>query len=103
MNVTTDRPDTSNPEVVLNGRFDAFETESFRETVDALLDGSAQSLSIVMSGVVFVDSSGLAELVRAMKHCREAGGELFIVQPSDPVRVIFELTRLDSAFTIREH
>ena len=32
-----------------------------------------------------------------------AGGELFIVQPSDPVRVIFELTRLDSAFTIREH
>lgn len=103
MQLATDRPDTNNPELALTGRFDAFETEGFRATVDGLLGGSAKSLSIVMSDVVFVDSSGLAELVRAMKHCRERGGELFIVRPSDPVRVIFELTRLDSAFTIREN
>lgn len=101
MHLVTERPDTDHPEMVLSGRFDAFETDTFRETADGLLAG-AKNIDVDMSDVIFVDSSGLAELVRTMKRCREAGGELFIVSPSDPVRVILELTRLDSAFAIRD-
>ncbi len=86
-------------EIELQGRFDAHEAESFREIVDGILANSA-SLSVVLTAVDFVDSTALAELVRAMKRCREAGGDLILVKPSDPVRVILELTRLDAAFTI---
>lgn len=103
MQLATADPQTSHPSLVLKGRFDAFETERFRTTVDELFAGNADSLSIDMSDVIFVDSSGLAELVRAMKHSRERGGDVHIVSPSDPVRVILELTRLDSAFSIVEN
>lgn len=102
MRLVTERTGSEHPELVLNGRFDAFETEKFRTAADQILEGGTTHLSVDLSEVVFVDSSGLAELVRTMKHCRENGGELFIVSPSDPVRVILELTRLDAAFTIRD-
>lgn len=102
MRLVTERSGTEHPELVLDGRFDAFETERFRTTADQILASGVTNLSVDLSDVIFVDSSGLAELVRTMKHCRENGGELFIVSPSDPVRVIFELTRLDAAFTIRD-
>lgn len=102
MRLVTERSGTNHTELAIDGRFDAFETEKFRTTVDQILASGVTNLSVDLSDVIFVDSSGLAELVRAMKHCRENGGELFIVSPSDPVRVIFELTRLDAAFTIRD-
>ena len=88
------------PHLGLHGRFDAFETEAFRSTLDGLVEGDATSISIDLAGVHFIDSSGLAELVRAMKHCREANGDLILMNPSDPVVVILELTRLDAAFEI---
>lgn len=100
MQLVTERPNTAHPRLVLGGRFDAFETEAFREAVDRLLAGDANTLTIDMAQVIFVDSSGLAEMVRTMKHCREAGGEMFIESPSDPVRVILELTGLVAAFEI---
>lgn len=102
MRLVTEGPTTEQPALVLDGRFDAFETEKFRAACDELLAHGANSLSVDLSDVIFIDSSGLAELVRAMKHCRQSGGELVIVSPSDPVRVIFELTRLDAAFTIQD-
>lgn len=90
---------TTVSEIELEGRFDAHEAAPFRELVDGVLENSA-NLSVVLTAVDFVDSTALAELVRAMKRCREAGGDLTLVRPSDPVRVILELTRLDAAFTI---
>jgi anti-sigma B factor antagonist len=35
-----------------------------------------------------------------MKHCRAAGGDLYLCHLGQPLRVIFELTRLDKAFDI---
>lgn len=100
MDIHTTGGSPAHPFLTLTGRFDAFETEAFRSTVDPLLAGDTTSISLDLSEVHFIDSSGLAELVRAMKHCREAGGELTLVRPSDPIVVILELTRLDAAFEI---
>lgn len=105
MNLTTAVPPSgaadSTAALALDGRFDAFETEGFRAAFDELLAAGHTTVSVDMAGVQFIDSSALAELVRAMKHCREQGGELIIAEPSDPVRVILELTKLDAAFEIR--
>lgn len=90
------------PLVTLAGRFDAFETDAFRAAFDELLAGDTTTVSVDLHDVQFIDSSALAELVRGMKHCREAAGELLLHRLSDPVRVILELTRLDAAFEIRE-
>lgn len=100
MDISTTTIDDT-PLVKLSGRFDAFETEAFRAIIDGLLEEPNSTLSIDLRNVHFIDSSGLAELVRGMKHCRERDGELILRGLSDSVRVILELTRLDAAFEIR--
>ena len=53
-----------------------------------------------LAGVNFIDSTGLATLVQGMKHCRQEKGDLRLCGLQQPVRIIFELTRLDKAFEI---
>lgn len=84
----------------LEGRFDAHETAEFRGRFDAFVDAGGRWLQVDMSGTNFIDSTGLAELVRAMKRLRTADGDVTLLRPSPPTTVILELTRLDAAFTI---
>lgn len=86
---------------VLVGRFDANEAAVFRGAVDGVLQSGAVDIVLDLSEVVFIDSSGLSELVRLMKSCRAQGGDLVIDGMSNAVQVILELTRLSSALTIR--
>ncbi|WP_111765423.1 STAS domain-containing protein [Nakamurella deserti] len=87
-------------QIELAGRFDAHELPAFRTAIDPLLrDGDTVDLDLAQ--VVFVDSSALAELVRAQKSAHACGGTLVITALSDPVRVILELTALSQVFTIR--
>ena len=87
--------------IMLVGRFDAHETAAFRAHADAVLaQQPGLTLRIDLSQVIFVDSSALAELLRTMRSARFAGGELVLVDPSDPLRVILEMTALDTTFVI---
>lgn len=91
---------TGSHRVELAGRFDAHELATFRAAVDPLL-GDGGTVELDLAQVVFVDSSALAELVRAHKSAQAAGGTLVLTALSDPVRVILELTALSQVFTIR--
>lgn len=86
--------------VVVTGRFDVHEVPSFRAAVEPLATSGVGDLAIDLSETVFIDSAGLAELIRAMRRCRERGADLVLDRPSQPVLIILELTRLDQAFTI---
>ena len=59
-----------------------------------------KKIVVSLAEVNFIDSSGLACLVQGMKHCRSAGGDLYLCELRQPVRGIFELTRLDRAFVV---
>ncbi|SKA94544.1 anti-sigma B factor antagonist [Agreia bicolorata] len=86
--------------VRLVGRFDAHETPSFRASVLSLVTAETNVLQIDLSQVAFVDSTALAELVRLQKTAKSFGGEVILVDLSDPVRVILEITDLAEMFTI---
>lgn len=86
--------------LVLEGRFDAHEVGGFKTIIDDHLTRGICHFRVELAEVNFVDSTGLAALVRAMKRARERGGDVVLVRPSDPVRVILELTCLDVAFVI---
>lgn len=75
---------------VLTGRLDAYQVPRFkvhleRATGDIVLD---------FSGVVFIDSTGLASLVSLYKRTEREGRGLRIVELQDQVRGIFEITQL---------
>ncbi len=82
------------------GRFDAHESEQFRTYFEDVVAEGTKMFIVDLSEVDFVDSTALAELVRAMKQLRQEGGNLILRRPSNAVRIILELTKLDQAFTI---
>ena len=53
---------------------------------------------IDLSGLRFIDSSGLRVLVRAERELRDSGGQLVLVRGPRAVRRVFALTSLDRHF-----
>lgn len=82
--------------LTLSGRFDAHMAPSIKEWQDR----APERAVVDLTNVTFVDSTALATLVRGMKHCRQRGGDLRLCGLQQPVRIIFELTKLDRAFEI---
>lgn len=84
--------------IELHGRFDAFEVPKVTEWFDA--HGDVRNVIVNLGGVTFIDSSGLATLVKMLKRCRQNDGELALSNLQQAVLIIMELTRLDKAFAI---
>ncbi|MEA5515649.1 STAS domain-containing protein [Nodularia sp. UHCC 0506] len=55
---------------------------------------------IDLSEVDFMDSSGLVPLINGLTSARESGCRLVLCNVQTPVRLILELTQLDSVFEI---
>ncbi|WP_193198145.1 STAS domain-containing protein [Nostoc sp. MG11] len=55
---------------------------------------------IDLAEVDFMDSSGLVPLVQGLKAARQSGCRLVLCNVQAPVRLILELTQLDSVFEI---
>lgn len=88
------------PVLQLKGRFDAHEVEAVRVWLLEQIVLEKTNIIINLAGVNFIDSTALSTLVRGLKECREKKGDLHLCDLQQPVRVIFELTRLDKAFDI---
>ena len=59
-----------------------------------------QVIVVNMTQVEFMDSSGLATLVGALKWCKQNNSELKLVGLNQDVRSVFEICRLESIFQI---
>jgi len=84
------------------GRFDAHNAPAVAEALAEARNSSLKDAIVNLGQVNFLDSTALATLVQGMKHCRQLGGDLHLCCLQQPVRIIFELTRLDKAFDIYE-
>lgn len=88
------------PVLQLKGRFDAHEVEPVNVWLAEQVKAGSTKIIVNLEGVNFIDSTALSTLVRGLKLCREQNGDLHVCMLQQPVRVIFELTRLDKAFDI---
>lgn len=84
--------------IELSGRFDAH----FAPQVKVLIERSDTPVQVLinLTAVTFIDSAALATLVSGMKRCRHVGGDLRLCGLQQSVKIIFELTRLDRAFSV---
>jgi anti-sigma B factor antagonist len=88
------------PVVVVRGEVDFGSAPRLRELlVKRAMDGG-QHVVVDLSGVEFLDSTGLGVLVGSLKRYRTLGGDLYMVVTTDRIRAVFELTGLTSAFTL---
>ncbi|GAC1360271.1 MAG: STAS domain-containing protein [Herpetosiphon sp.] len=84
----------------LQGRFDAHVTKPVADALEQAAREKPARVIVNLSDVHFADSSALATLVQGMKRCRQRDGDLYLCGLQQPVKIIFELTRLDRAFSI---
>lgn len=70
----------------------------------AILKGckGADTLGVDLSGVGYMDSSGVATLVEGLKSCAAEKKSFVLVQPSESVMKVLHLSRLDALFDIRD-
>jgi len=80
--------------LVLSGELDLASAWALTESVERLAAGSARALSIDLSALTFMDSTGLRAVLLARAACIDSGRE-FSLKPGPPaVQRIFELTGL---------
>lgn len=87
------------PIVILKGHFDAYEVQRVSESILHALSES-KYLIVNLQETTFIDSSALSCLVQSMKRARFQQGDVILSAMSETVSTIFELTRLNIAFTI---
>ena len=80
--------------VVPKGDLDMGTADQMKRTLSDLVEKGQSKLVMDLTGVAYVDSSGLGALVAAMKQARAVGGNLKLCGLQEDVRSIFEMTRL---------
>lgn len=67
---------------------------------DALVAAIGQHVALDLTGVGFIDSSGLRSVISGQRQITEAGGSLKIVALSSPARRLLEITGLLELFGV---
>lgn len=86
-------------EVFIAGEVDLSNSAEVRKTVLGALKGANQ-VSVDLSDVSYIDSSGIAALVEGLQLASSNNKTFTLNRPSNQVRSILELARLDQVFTI---
>ncbi|HUF17446.1 MAG TPA: STAS domain-containing protein, partial [Thermoanaerobaculia bacterium] len=71
-------------------------------TVDQLLADGCRKILLNLTGVEYIDSSGLGELVQSFKVARTFEAELKLLRPQERVRHTLQLSMLLPLFEIYE-
>jgi anti-anti-sigma factor len=96
--LTVSRSDGDAAEVHVSGELDAYSAP----VLDAELarHGDRGDLRLDLSGVTFIDSTGLRVIVSLDNRLREGGHRMVVVEPSASVLRLLQLTSLDQRFMI---
>lgn len=84
--------------VVLHGDLDYSECATFRMTIDKILKNLPPATIVDLSGLDYLDSSGLGLLLSLSKEYGAQGGRLVLVTNAS-VDSILDLTRLSGLFS----
>jgi anti-anti-sigma factor len=82
------------------GSIDLQDGKAFSEKMAEIAPQANQLWVIDLAAVDFMDSSGLVSLVKAITSARQNSCRLVLCNVQTPVRLILELTQLDSVFEI---
>jgi anti-sigma B factor antagonist len=82
------------------GRVDGDNALAMADAIQHAVRSGRDQIFLDMSGVEYMNSAGLRELVKAFKLVQRVGGRLILINPSEYVRKLIELVGLESIFEI---
>lgn len=88
--------------IVLNveGRLDAETCNTLKRAFHDHAMNGVKFITVEMSQVAFVDSSGLSALISGLKVMRQTGGSLNLAAPGAQARSALRLTLLDTVLPV---
>jgi len=86
--------------VAVTGELDVYTAPALEEALGDLVDAGRVSIVVDLTGVSFMDSTGLGLLIKALKWTREKDGTLRIVANTDKILKVFRVTGLDSVLDL---
>jgi anti-sigma B factor antagonist len=85
--------------VALKGEVDLESSPAAREILLKCFESTSKVL-VDLSGVTYIDSSGVASLVEALQAAKKNDSRFALASTSEPTRRVLELARLDKVFTM---
>ena len=85
--------------VAVQGTVDLESSPKLQKDIQQALNG-ALSLAIDLSGVGYIDSSGIATLVQALKLAKKSNVEMRLRNPATRVLAVLKMAHLTKLFTI---
>lgn len=79
----------------LTGKLNMVNAGALREEIAVQIAAGHNKIAVDMSGINFMDSSGLGALINGLKSTRQVGGDLRIAAPVEQVQQVLKLTNLD--------
>jgi anti-sigma B factor antagonist len=86
--------------VEISGRVDGVNAPELGEALNTSIDAGHSRIVLDLSGVEYMSSAGLREMVAALKRARKGMGDLCLANPSERVREVLELAGLDTVFQV---
>jgi anti-anti-sigma factor len=87
-------------EARLSERLSFADNGVFRKLLDEMLASKASNWVLDISGLSSVDSAGLGMFIIAMESAKKAGLTLVLRSPSDHVRKLIELSKMDKLIRV---
>lgn len=82
------------------GSLDALSTPDLRPMIDALVAEKRPTITVDLTDLRLIDSSGVGAIVSLYKRMRALGAKVEVVGLRDQPLAIFRLLRLDRIFTV---
>jgi len=85
----------------LTGALDHHTSPRLTNSMQSLLRAATPTVWLDLSGLSFIDSTGITCLLRLSRAATEAGGHLTLAAPSPPVQRMLDITGIGQVLTIR--
>lgn len=86
--------------VTVRGSLDINTAAQLAEEIDQIVAAKVKTVTVDLSQLDLIDSSGVAALVKLYKGVRSAGGNVTITGAHDQPLAIFKLLRMDKVFNL---
>ena len=86
--------------VALGGEVDVYTSPRVKQEILELLNGGTSKMVVDLTGVDYLDSTGLGVLIGGLKRARERDGDLKLICDNLRILRIFEITGLTKIFDI---
>ncbi|GAA2720775.1 STAS domain-containing protein [Cellulomonas aerilata] len=102
MDVSVEHDDLGPVVMRVTGEVDVATAAPLRQELAVHMGSHQQDLIVDVSGVTFMDSTGLGVLVRAVRQVHERGGRIELVSHEDPVMNLLRLTALADVLPVHK-